>query len=179
MNENVENLGRVGDIIDVKPGYARNYLLPRELALLPTKHNLEIMKYKRIKAQKQLELEKLSAMEQKKKLEELTITISRKAGESDTLFGSVTATDIQAELEKMGLTLEKKKFHMDEHHIKKLGLHSCKIKLMEEVEAELKIEVLREGEPEPEENTEVVEEETAPEAEAAVETETEEKTTEE
>ncbi len=166
LNENIENLGRVGDEIDVKPGYARNYLLPRKLAVPPTKHNIEIMKYKRVKAQKQFELEKLSAVEQKQKLEEMTLTITKKAGESETLFGSVTPTEIQGLLEEMGLTLDKKKFHLDEP-IKKLGLHVCKIKLMEEVEAELKINVLREGGDDESETQPEPEKEVEPEAEVA------------
>jgi large subunit ribosomal protein L9 len=145
LNENLENLGRLGDIVEVKPGYARNYLYPRNLAIEPNKHNLEVMKFKKVKAQKKLELEKLSATEQKEKLEALTLTISKKAGESDTLFGSVTPAEIQAKLEEMGFAIDKKKFHIDEP-IKKLGSYVCVIRLMEEIEATLKIEVIKEGE---------------------------------
>lgn len=147
LNENVEHLGNLGDLVEVKPGYARNYLFPRGLALQPTKHNLEIMKYKKIKAQKKLELEKLSAMEQKQKLEEFTLTIAKKAGESDTLFGSVTTMEIQQKLEELGTHIDKKKLHLDEP-IKKLGEHICKVKLIEDIEAELKIAVVRESEEE-------------------------------
>jgi len=145
MNENVENLGRLGELVDVKPGYARNYLFPKGLALAPNKHNMEVMKYKKVKAEKQLELEKLSAMEQKKKIEEITLIIEKKAGETDTLFGSVTAMEIESKLAEMGVEIERKKFHMEEP-IKKLGNFVCKIKLVEDVEADLKIEVHREGE---------------------------------
>jgi len=158
LNEYIETLGRVGDIIEVKPGYARNYLLPRKLAVLPTKHNMEVMKYKKVKAEKQLEQEKMSARELKEKLEQVTISIEKKAGESDTLFGSVTTMEIQGKLEELGYTFDRKKIHLDEH-IKKLGVHTCRVKLIEEIEAEIKIEVLREG-GELEENqaeTEVVE----------------------
>lgn len=144
LNEHIDNLGRLGDVVEVKAGYARNYLLPRNLVVLPTKHNLEVMKFKKIKALKQLELEKLSAKEQKAKLEELTLTIYKKAGESDTLFGSVTTMEIQAILEEKGFSIDRKKIHLVEH-IKKLGLHTCKIKLIEEIDAEVKIDVLREG----------------------------------
>lgn len=149
LNEDIESLGNLGDIIDVKPGYARNYLLPRNMALTPNKHNMDMMKYKIIKAQKRLELEKLSAMEQKKQIEELTVTIEKKAGDSDTLFGSVTTMEIQAKLEELGVTVDRKKIHLEDH-IKKLGIHPCKIKLVADIEAEFKIEVTREGgEPEP------------------------------
>jgi large subunit ribosomal protein L9 len=155
LNETIDTLGKLGDLVDVKPGYARNYLFPKRLALEPNKHNLEVMKYKVIKAKKKLELEKLSAIEQKKKLEEITLVMKKKAGETDTLFGSVTAMEIEAKLAEMGITIERKKFHLDEP-IKKLGSYVCKIKLVEEIEADLKIEVVREG------DEEAVKEEAAP-----------------
>lgn len=144
LNANIEKLGRLGDLVEVKPGFARNYLLPRGLAVEPNKHNLEVMKYKKIKAQKQLELEKLSAMEQKAKLEELKLVIEKKAGETDTLFGSVTAMEIEKKLAEMGIEIERKKFQLDEP-IKKLGSYVCKIRLVEDVVADLKVEVVAEG----------------------------------
>jgi large subunit ribosomal protein L9 len=145
LNEDIEHLGRLGDLVEVKPGFARNYLFPRGLALQPSRHNLEMMKYKKLKAQKRLELEKLSALEQKQKLEELILTIKKKAGESDTLFGSVTTIEIQQKLEEVGTHIDRKKLHLDES-IKKLGHHVCKVKLIEDVEAELKMEVVKENE---------------------------------
>jgi len=150
LNADIEQLGQLGDIVDVKPGYARNYLIPKKLALEPNKHNLEVMKFRKLKAQKQLELDKLSAREQKQKIEELRLTIEKKAGESDTLFGSVTPMEIQQKLEEMGVTIDRKKFHLDEP-IKKLGHHVCKVKLIEDIEAELRIDVVKEGEEEIEE----------------------------
>jgi len=170
LNENVENLGRLGELVDVKPGYARNYLLPKGLALTPNKHNMEVMKYKKVKAEKQMELEKLSAMEQKKKIEEITLIIEKKAGETDTLFGSVTAMEIESKLAEKGIEIERKKFHMEEP-IKKLGDFVCKIKLVEDVEADLKIEVHREGE---EEAVKEVEKEVEKDVEKEIEKEVEE-----
>jgi large subunit ribosomal protein L9 len=147
LNENVENLGKVGDVVEVRPGYARNYLFPKTLALEPTKHNIDLMERKRKKVEKQMELEKLSAMEQKQKVEAITITIEKKAGEQDQLFGSVTAMEIEAKLAEQGITIERKKFHLEEP-IKKLGSYICKIRLVEDVEADLKIEVVKEGDEE-------------------------------
>lgn len=147
LNEDISNLGQLGDIVEVKPGYARNYLFPKKFALHPTNHNLEMVKSKKVKVQKKLELEKLSAMEQKQKIEELTLTIKKRAGESDTLFGSVTTMEIQQNLESLGVQIDRKKIHLDEP-IKKLGSHVCKVKLVEEIEAELKIEVEKEDEEE-------------------------------
>lgn len=145
LNENVDNVGKLGDIVEVKAGFARNYLLPRRLALEPTKHNVDVLKFKKIKVAKKLELEKLSAVELKKKLEEITLTIKKKAGETDTLFGSVTAMEIESKLAEAGISIERKKFHMEEP-IKKLGNYVCKIRLVEDIEADLKIEVTRDSE---------------------------------
>ncbi|MCP5105982.1 MAG: 50S ribosomal protein L9 [bacterium] len=174
LNTNIENLGRLGDLVEVKPGYARNYLLPKGMAVKPNKHNLEVMKFKKVKAEKELELEKVSAIEQKKKLEEITLTIEKKAGETDTLFGSVTAMEIESLLAEKGFIIECKKFHMDEH-IKKLGTYECKIKLVEDIEAVIKIEVIKEGgEEEAAEETEAAEEAEVAEEVAPAEEETEE-----
>jgi len=147
LNENVDNVGKLGDIVEVKAGFARNYLLPRRLALQPTKHNVDMLKFKKIKAAKKLELEKMSAVELKKKLEEITLTIQKKAGETDTLFGSVTAMEIESKLAEMGISIDRKKFHLEEP-IKKLGNYVCKIRLVEDIEADLKIEVTRDIEQE-------------------------------
>lgn len=144
LNENVEKLGRLGDLVEVKNGYARNYLLPRNLAIEPNKHNLDMMKYKKKKAEKRLEQEKLTAKELKTKLELLTLKIEKKAGDTDTLFGSVTAHEIEERLTALGYSIERKKFHLEEP-IKKLGVYTCKIRLVEDIEAMLKIEVIREG----------------------------------
>jgi large subunit ribosomal protein L9 len=147
LNEGIEKLGEVGDIVDVKPGFARNYLFPKSFALEMNKHNLEVMKFKKVKVQKKFELEKLTAVEQKQKIEELTITIEKKSGENDVLFGSVTTQEIQGQLESIGVSIDKRKFHLEEP-IKRLGNYTCKIKLMKDVEADLKIEVVKEGEEE-------------------------------
>jgi len=144
LNTDIEKLGKLGDIVEVKPGYARNYLFPRELAFKPTKHNLDLMEVKKKKVQQKLEIEKLSAMEQKQKIEEITLTIEKKAGETDTLFGSVTTAEIETMLEDLGVTVERRKLHLEEP-IKRLGSYSCKVKLFDDVEAEFKIEVVREG----------------------------------
>jgi large subunit ribosomal protein L9 len=147
LKKDIESLGKLGDLVEVNPGYARNYLFPKGFVLEPTKHNLDVMKQRKIKAEKQLELEKLTSMEQKTKLEELTLTIEKKAGENEQLFGSVTPMEIEGKLAEMGIVIERKKFHLEEP-IKKLGSYICKIKLLEDIEADLKIEVVEEKEDE-------------------------------
>lgn len=145
LNADIEKLGKVGDQIDVKPGYARNYLFPNNFALEVTKHNLETMVHRKKKMDKQREIEKLSAEEQKTRIEALKIEITKKAGENDVLFGSVTTLEVEKKLIELGVEIERKKIHLDEP-IKKLGEFICRIKLYEDVEAQLKIEVSKEGE---------------------------------
>jgi len=149
LNENIDKLGKIGDVVDVKPGHARNYLLPQGLAVPHTPHNLGLMESKKKKFQKRVELERMSALEQKQKIEQLLLVITKKAGETDTLFGSVTTLEIEEMLEGMGVTIERKRLHLDEP-IKKLGSYTCKVKLMEDMDAELKIDVVKEGPDTPE-----------------------------
>jgi large subunit ribosomal protein L9 len=144
LTADVEKVGNLGDVIEVKKGFARNFLLPRKYAVEVTAHNVTLMENKKKKHQKQLEIEKLSAVEQKQKLEAVSITIKKKAGENDVLFGSVTTSELEKELKAMGISVEKKKLHLDEP-IKRLGNYTLKIKLFKDVEAEMKIAVLKDG----------------------------------
>ncbi|MEI6614085.1 MAG: 50S ribosomal protein L9 [Chrysiogenales bacterium] len=148
LTADVEKVGNLGDTIEVKKGFARNFLLPRKYAVEVTAHNITLMENKKKKHQKQLEIEKLSAVEQKQKLEGLSITIKKKAGENDVLFGSVTTSELEKELKAMGISVEKKKLHLDEP-IKRLGNYTLKIKLFKDVEAEMKIAVLKDGDETP------------------------------
>jgi large subunit ribosomal protein L9 len=145
LTADVEKVGSLGDIIEAKPGFARNFLLPRKLALEVTPHNVTLMEGKKKKHQKKLEVEKLSALEQKQKLDGVAIVIRKKAGENDVLFGSVTTAEIEKELEAKGFSVEKKKIHLEEP-IKRLGDFTAKIRLFKEVDAEIKIQVLKEEE---------------------------------
>ncbi len=144
LNRDIDNLGLFGDVVDVKPGYARNYLFPNNLVLPYTKHNVELTKVKMKKYEQQREMEKLSAEDQKKKIEELEIKIERKAGEKGVLYGSVNISDIEEELKKLDIQIERKKFKLGEP-IKKIGQFKCEIKLFRDVTAELNIEVVPEG----------------------------------
>ena len=145
LNSDIEHLGSIGDIVEVKDGYARNYLFPKKLALCLNKHNLDVMKIKKNKIQKKLEIEKMSAIEQKQKLDEITLTFERKSGENGILFGSVGISDIEEKLKKLGVNVDRKKYHLEEP-IKKVGNYTCKLRLFESIEAELRIEVKAEGE---------------------------------
>ncbi len=144
LNSDVENLGRLGAVVTVKAGYARNYLLPKGLALPNTKENINRMVFIRKKHEEKLALEKTGAMEQKKKLESLVLEITKKAGENEVLFGSVTTMEIAEILEGKGLGVDRKRIHLSEP-IKKLGEFSCTVRLFEGVDALIPIKVLREG----------------------------------
>lgn len=144
LNADIDNLGRLGAVVEVKAGYARNYLLPKGLALPNTKENINRMVYIRKKHEEKLALEKLGAEEQKKKLEALVLEITKKAGENDVLFGSVTTMEIADILEAKGLSVDRKRIHLSET-IKKLGDFSCTVRLFEGVDALIPIKVLREG----------------------------------
>jgi len=145
LTVDVENLGSFGEVREVKAGFARNYLLPKKLALPVTKHNLALIENRRKKDMRKIEQEKLTAMELKEQLEKLNLVISKKAGENDVLFGSVTASDIEEKLEAHGVIIERKKIHFEEP-IKRLGHFTLKLKLVRDVEATLAIEVIKEGE---------------------------------
>jgi large subunit ribosomal protein L9 len=145
LTADVEKIGSMGDIIEVKKGFARNFLMPRKLALEVNEHNRTLIEGKKKKHQKKLEMEKLSAMEQKQKIDGVSITIKKKSGENDVLFGSVTTAEIEKALEAKGISVEKKKIHLEEP-IKRLGEFTAKIKLFKEVDAEIKIIVLKEDE---------------------------------
>lgn len=145
LTSDVEKIGSLGDVIEVKKGFARNFLMPRKLAVEVSAHNLTLMENRKKKHQKKLELEKISAIEQKQKFEGVAIVIRKKAGENDVLFGSVTTAEIEKELAAKGLSVEKKKIHLEEP-IKRLGDFTAKIKLFKDVEAVIQIAVQKEEE---------------------------------
>lgn len=143
LTSDVDKVGNLGDVIEAKPGFARNFLFPRKLAVEVNAHNLALMAGRKKKHQKKLELERQAAGEQKQKLDGVVITIRKKAGENDVLFGSVTTAEIEKELAGKGLSVEKKKIHLDEP-IKRLGEFTAKIKLFQGVEAAIQVVVQKE-----------------------------------
>ena len=165
LTEEIENLGIVCDVVEVKPGYARNFLFPRGLAVEVTPHNMRLMERKKAKYLKEMESLRQSAEGQREKLEALVLDFERKAGENGVLFGSVTTSDIEKRLEEMGVEADRKRFHLPEP-IKKVGHFSCMFRLHPEVVAELKVEVKPEGELEAVAVEEVVAEAEPPVAEA-------------
>lgn len=143
LTEDVEGLGKAGDVVRVKGGYARNYLFPRKLAIPADEKKIKQLEHaKKLIEDKKRRKEKI-AKDLKGVIEELSITIKRKAGQDDKLFGAVTADDIQKALERENIKISKKDVEMDEP-IKKLGFYTVKIRLAPQVTASLKVWVVQE-----------------------------------
>jgi len=151
--ENVEKVGRKGDILEVAPGFARNYLIPRRLAMEVTPSNLKMVEMQQKALKKKLEKERLTYQELIKKLNEVTLTFYRRSSEKDVIFGSVSASDLQEELAKLGFEVDKKKIVLDEP-IKRLGTFSVPIKVYHEDRAEIKVVVEKEVQTTPEQTEE-------------------------
>jgi large subunit ribosomal protein L9 len=143
LREEIDNLGRRGDVINVAAGYARNYLLPKRLAVAATESNKKIVEQERQAHLRRDAKETADASELGKLLASLDVTIMQKAGENDQLFGSVTATDIAVALEKQGYTIDRRKVHLEEP-IKTLGDFKASVRLHREVTVEIPVHVVKE-----------------------------------
>ena len=140
LNEDVPNLGRTGDVVKVRPGFARNYLFPRKLAVEASQKSLRAFEHHKRIALGKREAQKTEAADLKRRIEALTITIGAHAGEEGKLFGSVTNIDIERALREKGISVERRKIHLAEP-IKQLGEFTVPVRLQPEVEASLKVEV--------------------------------------
>jgi large subunit ribosomal protein L9 len=143
LREDVEKLGHRGQVVKVAPGFARNFLLPKKIAVAATAANKKIVDQEREAYLKREAKVAGEAQDLGKLLSAVDITITQKAGENDQLFGSVTAADIAAALEKKGYSIERKKIQLDEP-IKTLGDHKVAVKLHREVSVDLTVHVVRE-----------------------------------
>lgn len=142
LREDISNLGKTGEMVTVKPGYGRNYLLPRGLAVVATPKNVARFEHeKRVIAQSAAKLLK-GAQAIAHKIESTTLNIARATGEEDRLFGSVSARDIGEALAEQGIQIDHRKLHVGEP-IKTLGLHEVPIKLSSEVAAKIKVWVVK------------------------------------
>jgi len=142
----VENVGRKGDIVNVSAGFGRNYLLPKKLALEVTPSNVKMIDIERQALKKKVEKERQSYQDVIRRLNELTLTFTRKSGEKDMIFGSVSASDIKDALDKQGFEIEKKKIALDEP-IKRLGNYTVPVKVFHDDKASLRVEVRKEEGP--------------------------------
>ncbi len=140
LNKSVEALGRAGDVVKVKDGYARNYLLPREIALLASKENLALV----AKIQKKQEIieekERVEMSSLAEKIQKVPVELAVLIGEEGKMFGSITATDIAKVLKEAGFDVEKKRIHIKEP-IKTVGDHEVDIRLSVDVTTQIKVKV--------------------------------------
>jgi large subunit ribosomal protein L9 len=144
LREDIEKLGTRGDVVKVTPGYARNFLLPRRLAVAATSSNKGIVEQERqghLRKEAKLQAD---AADLGKMMGSVEVTIAQKAGENDQLFGSVTAADVAVALEKLGYTIERRKVQLDEP-IKTLGDFKVAVRLHKEVSIEIPVHVIREA----------------------------------
>jgi large subunit ribosomal protein L9 len=143
LQEDVEKLGNRGEVVEVKEGYARNYLLPQKLALPASAANLKRLEKIRATLAKRTATERDEAQVLANTLAGVTVTLVRKAGENDQLFGSVTSADIAEALAAQGHKIDKRRIQLDEP-IKLIGESMVNAKLHSDVTAQLKVVVTRE-----------------------------------
>ncbi len=142
LRKDVRNIGKAGQVVKVKDGYARNYLIPKGYAMPATKQNLKIWEQERRKMEKELEKQKERAKELVEKIEKLSINIVAEANEEETLYGSITAVHIWNALSDEGVKIDKDAIELDTP-IKKLGIYTVPVRVHPEIVANLKVWVVR------------------------------------
>lgn len=160
LNCDVPNLGEEGDVCEVARGYARNYLIPRNMVLMHNRQNIALIEGRRVAIEQRKAEKRTQASSMKEQIEAAELVVTMAAGERGKLFGSVTTANIVEELEKRGISVERRKIDIPEGTIKSVGTHTVRIRLYGDEEAELTVRV----------ETETVEEavkSAAPAAEAA------------
>jgi large subunit ribosomal protein L9 len=144
LKTDVPKLGNAGDVVKVADGYGRNFLLPKKLAIRATAENKAVIQQMKAAATRRAAKEKGQAEEFAKQFEGVTLTFTRKAGEGDHLFGSVTSADLAHELEGRGLKVERRRIELD-HPIKTIGEFTVPIRLHRDVSANLKVVINKEA----------------------------------
>ena len=144
LREDIDKLGQRGQVVKVAAGYARNYLLPRKLAVTANESNKKIVEQERQAHLKKDAKHVADAQELGKLMAAASVTIYQKAGENDQLFGSVTANDIAVALEKLGYTIDRKKVQLDEP-IKTLGEFKVSVRLHRDVSVDVPVHVVKEA----------------------------------
>jgi len=145
LKENIDGLGIIGDVVSVKAGYARNYLVPKNLASVANERNVKELDHQKRQLARKLEKVTQDAEGVKARIEKVRCTFTQRAGEEGKLFGSVTSMDIEAKLQEAGVDIDRKKIQLGEA-IKSLGEHIVPVKLDAGVVAELKVVVTAEEE---------------------------------
>ena len=141
LTKDVDKLGRAGEIVKVKPGYGRNYLLPRGLALAATRGNLAQLEHHRRQIEKEQEALRAEHERIAKSLENASVSIARKSGQDDKLFGSVTARDIVEALSAQNIEIDRRLIQLDEP-LKATGTFEVPVRFSAEVQVSLKVNVI-------------------------------------
>jgi large subunit ribosomal protein L9 len=142
LQHDVQNVGKSGELVRVRPGFARNFLIPRDLAVPATAAAVNRIGHEKAVAVAKAEKAKKEARELAAKLDGLKIEIARPVGEEDRLFGSVTSKDIHAAVKAQGFDLDRKQMHLAEP-IKALGSYEVPVKLLGDIGATIKVEVVK------------------------------------
>lgn len=143
LKANVKNVGQIGEIVTVKDGFARNYLIPKGLAVEANPRNLRSLEHEKRKIEEIARKEKANAENLTARISNLNLVIKAKAGEEEKLFGSITAIDISEALKKEGIDIDKRKILLEEP-IKRLGSYTVHIKIHQNVTAKLDFTVVSE-----------------------------------
>jgi large subunit ribosomal protein L9 len=143
LMEDVPSLGKVGELVKVSDGYARNYLLPRKKAVRATAVSLKAVERERHSLEHKQDKLEQEAQELAQKIEEISCTVAKPAGEEGKLFGAVTSADIEDALQGQGVSVDRKKIVLEEP-IKNLGVYTVSLKLHPQVTAQLKLWVVKE-----------------------------------
>ncbi len=145
LNEDVYNLGEEGDVCTVAPGYARNYLLPKQLAVPYTKENEASFESRRAAIERRKEEKRKQAQSLRERIDGLAVVLPMNAGDTGKLFGSVTNGMIQEALQKEGIEIDKKKIDVPSNSMKMVGDYSVNVRLYEGEEADLKVRVVNQN----------------------------------
>ncbi len=143
LKEDHEKLGKASDVIEVKDGYARNFLIPQGLAVMATKKNMQLLEEERKQEDRRASKEKLEAEARAEGLSNVSLTIPVAVGEEDRLFGSVTSQTIADHLKEKGYDIDKRKIMLEEP-IKALGIYTVSVKLHANVNADVRVWVVKE-----------------------------------
>lgn len=142
LRENFNALGKIGDIIDVKDGYARNFLIPKNIVYVATDGNLKALEEEKKRFGQKIQKEQKSAEKLSVELEKISVSIPVQVGEEDKIFGTVTTQMISEALAEKGFTIDKRKIEIEEQ-IKTLGIYNVLVKLHPEINSKVKVWVVR------------------------------------
>ena len=144
--EKIDKLGLLGDLVDVKAGFARNYLLPQKKAEPATAANIEAFQARRAELEKAQSEALAAAQERAAKLEGATVTVSSKAGSEGKLFGSIGTEEIRSALEGIGVSVQKKEIRMPDGPLRSIGEHEVALHLHADVDSQITVQVVAEAE---------------------------------